>query len=140
MLPALGCLYGGLFMACTTGNFWTKAKLSRSSTTLPNCKRSGPRLNSPRSKATECTTSTITPKPHVAKTTKSLLATFSWTVLAYPPYIPDLALTDYHLFSDMQRSLERTDFKTKSDVENLLVSYFASKKPDLIKNNIYKKE
>uniref|UniRef100_A0A8R1IC94 Uncharacterized protein n=1 Tax=Caenorhabditis japonica TaxID=281687 RepID=A0A8R1IC94_CAEJA len=37
MLSALGCLYGGLSMACTTGNFWTKAKLSRPSTTLPNC-------------------------------------------------------------------------------------------------------
>uniref|UniRef100_A0A8R1E0E0 Mos1 transposase HTH domain-containing protein n=1 Tax=Caenorhabditis japonica TaxID=281687 RepID=A0A8R1E0E0_CAEJA len=52
-------------------------------------------------------------RPHVAKTAKSLLATFSWTVLAYQPYIPDLAPTDYHLFSDMHRSLEGTDFKTK---------------------------
>uniref|UniRef100_A0A8R1I569 Histone-lysine N-methyltransferase SETMAR n=1 Tax=Caenorhabditis japonica TaxID=281687 RepID=A0A8R1I569_CAEJA len=130
MLPALGCLYGGLSMARITGNFWTKGKLSRPSTTLPNCKRSGPSLISPRSKATECTTSTITPKPHVAKTTKSLLATFSWTVLAHPSYSPDIALTDYHLFSNMQRSLEGTDFKTKPDVENWLVSYFASRKPE----------
>uniref|UniRef100_A0A8R1I2L1 Histone-lysine N-methyltransferase SETMAR n=1 Tax=Caenorhabditis japonica TaxID=281687 RepID=A0A8R1I2L1_CAEJA len=69
----------------------------------------------------------ITPRPHVAKTTKSLLATFSWTVLAHPSYSPDLAPTNYYLFSDMQQSLEGTDFKTKSDVENWLVSYFASK-------------
>uniref|UniRef100_A0A8R1EH35 Histone-lysine N-methyltransferase SETMAR n=1 Tax=Caenorhabditis japonica TaxID=281687 RepID=A0A8R1EH35_CAEJA len=107
-----------------------KAKLSRPSTTLPNCKKTGPSLTSPRSKTTERTTSTITPKPHMAKTTKSLLATFSWTVLARPPYRPDLAPTDYHLFSDMQRSLEGTDFKTISDVENWIVSYFASKKPE----------
>uniref|UniRef100_A0A8R1DYR0 Histone-lysine N-methyltransferase SETMAR n=1 Tax=Caenorhabditis japonica TaxID=281687 RepID=A0A8R1DYR0_CAEJA len=80
--------------------------------------------------AGECNTSTITPRPHVAKTTKSLLATFTWTVLAHPSYSPDLAPTDYHLVSDMQRFLEGTDFKTKSDVENWLVSYFASKKPE----------
>uniref|UniRef100_A0A8R1IQJ9 Histone-lysine N-methyltransferase SETMAR n=1 Tax=Caenorhabditis japonica TaxID=281687 RepID=A0A8R1IQJ9_CAEJA len=128
MLPALSCMYDALSMACTTGNFWTKAKLSRPSNTLPNCKKTWPRLSSPRSNATECNTSTITPRPHVAKTTKSLLETFRWTVLADPPYSPDLAPTDYHLFSDMQRSLEGTDFKTKSDVENWLVSYFASKK------------
>uniref|UniRef100_A0A8R1I5S3 Histone-lysine N-methyltransferase SETMAR n=1 Tax=Caenorhabditis japonica TaxID=281687 RepID=A0A8R1I5S3_CAEJA len=130
MLPALGCLYGGLSMACTTGNFWTKTKLSRPSTTLPNCKRSGPSLISSRSNAIECTTSTITPRPHVAKTTESLLETLSWTVLAHPPYSPDLAPTNYQLVPDMQRVLEGTDFKTKNDVENWLVSYFASKKPE----------
>uniref|UniRef100_A0A8R1ELK1 Histone-lysine N-methyltransferase SETMAR n=1 Tax=Caenorhabditis japonica TaxID=281687 RepID=A0A8R1ELK1_CAEJA len=117
-------------MACTTGNFWTKAKLSRPSTTLPNCKKTGPSLNSPRSNVTECNTSTITPRPHVTKTSKSLLETFSWTVLAYPPYSPGLVSTDYHLVPDMQRFLEGTDFKTKRDVENWLVSYFASKKPE----------
>uniref|UniRef100_A0A8R1EFA7 Uncharacterized protein n=1 Tax=Caenorhabditis japonica TaxID=281687 RepID=A0A8R1EFA7_CAEJA len=117
-------------MACTNGEFWTKANLSRLSTTLPNCKRTRPSLTSPRSNFTECTTSTITPRPHVAKTTKSLLATFSWAVLARPLYSSDLAPTDYHLFSDMQRSLEENDFKTISDVENWLVSYFATKKPE----------
>uniref|UniRef100_A0A8R1EW88 Histone-lysine N-methyltransferase SETMAR n=1 Tax=Caenorhabditis japonica TaxID=281687 RepID=A0A8R1EW88_CAEJA len=117
-------------MACTTGNFWTKAKLSRPSTTLPNYKKTEPRLSSPRSNATECNTSTITPRPHVAKRTKSLLAKSSWTVLAHPPYSPNLAPTDYHLVPDMQRFLEGIDFKTKSDVENWQVSYFASKKPE----------
>uniref|UniRef100_A0A8R1E4D6 Histone-lysine N-methyltransferase SETMAR n=1 Tax=Caenorhabditis japonica TaxID=281687 RepID=A0A8R1E4D6_CAEJA len=53
-----------------------------------------------------------------------------WTVLAHPSYSPDLAFTNYHLFSDMQQSLEGIDFKTKSDVENWLVSYFASKNPE----------
>uniref|UniRef100_A0A8R1ID59 Histone-lysine N-methyltransferase SETMAR n=1 Tax=Caenorhabditis japonica TaxID=281687 RepID=A0A8R1ID59_CAEJA len=130
MLPALGCLYGGLSMACTTANFWTKAKLSRPSATLPNYKRTGLSLNYPRSNATECNTFRITPRSHVAKTTKSLLATFSWTVLAHPPYSPGLAPTDYHLVPVMQRFLERTDFKTINEVENWLVSYFASKKPE----------
>uniref|UniRef100_A0A8R1IT44 Uncharacterized protein n=1 Tax=Caenorhabditis japonica TaxID=281687 RepID=A0A8R1IT44_CAEJA len=106
MLPPLGCLYGGLSMACTTGNFWTMGKLSRPSTTLPNCKRSGPRSISHGSNATECTTSTITPIPHVAKTTKSLLKTSSWTVLSHPSYSPDLVPTDYYLVPDMQQSFE----------------------------------
>uniref|UniRef100_A0A8R1IK49 Histone-lysine N-methyltransferase SETMAR n=1 Tax=Caenorhabditis japonica TaxID=281687 RepID=A0A8R1IK49_CAEJA len=57
----------------------------------------------------------------------------SWTVLVHPPYSPDLAPTDYHSFSDKQRSHEGTDFKTISDVENCLVSYFASKKPEFLR-------
>ncbi|CAO4360666.1 unnamed protein product [Caenorhabditis nigoni] len=66
-------------------------------------------------------------RPHVAKTTKSLLTSFGWTVLAHPPYSPDLAPSDYHLFSDMQRSLEGTDFKTRDEVEKWMTTYFASK-------------
>ncbi|EFO95390.1 hypothetical protein CRE_09340 [Caenorhabditis remanei] len=46
-------------------------------------------------------------KPHTAKTIKSLLATLHWTVLTHPPYSPDLAPSDYHLFSDMHRSLRK---------------------------------
>uniref|UniRef100_A0A8R1IG05 Mos1 transposase HTH domain-containing protein n=1 Tax=Caenorhabditis japonica TaxID=281687 RepID=A0A8R1IG05_CAEJA len=56
-----------------------------------------------------------------------------WTVLAHPPYSPDLAPTDYHSVPDMQRFLEGTVFKTKSGFENWLVSYFASKKPEFWK-------
>uniref|UniRef100_A0A8R1E8N1 Mos1 transposase HTH domain-containing protein n=1 Tax=Caenorhabditis japonica TaxID=281687 RepID=A0A8R1E8N1_CAEJA len=61
---------------------------------------------------------------------RRLMQVYNWTVLVHPPYSPDLAPTDYHLFSEMQRSLEETDFKTISDVENWLVSYYASKKPE----------
>ncbi|EFO84374.1 hypothetical protein CRE_19908 [Caenorhabditis remanei] len=75
-------------------------------------------------------------RPHTAKTTKSLLATFHWTVLAYPPYSPDLAPSDYHLFSDMHRSLEGQDFKTKSEVEKWLKKYFDSKQPEFWRKGI----
>ncbi|EFO98009.1 hypothetical protein CRE_15746 [Caenorhabditis remanei] len=75
-------------------------------------------------------------RPHTAKTTKSLLATFHWTVLAHPPYSPDLAPSDYHLFSDMHRSLEGQDFKTKSEVEKWLKKYFDSKQPEFWRKGI----
>ncbi|EFP11883.1 hypothetical protein CRE_29346 [Caenorhabditis remanei] len=75
-------------------------------------------------------------KPHTAKTTKSLLATFHWTVLAHPPYSPDLELSDYHLFSDMHRSLKGQDFKTKSEVEKWLKKYFDSKQPEFWRKGI----
>uniref|UniRef100_A0A8R1EAQ9 Uncharacterized protein n=1 Tax=Caenorhabditis japonica TaxID=281687 RepID=A0A8R1EAQ9_CAEJA len=49
----------------------------------------------------------------------------------------DLAPTDYHLAPDMQRSLEGADFKTKSEAENWLVSYFCIKKARVLEDRYY---
>ncbi|KAG5309538.1 SETMR methyltransferase, partial [Acromyrmex insinuator] len=38
-------------------------------------------------------------RPHVAASTTALLNQFSWDVLTHPPYSPDLAPSDYHLFT-----------------------------------------
>ena len=36
--------------------------------------------------------------PHVAKVVKTYLETLKWEVLPHPPYSPDIAPSDYHLF------------------------------------------
>ncbi|GBP53755.1 Mariner Mos1 transposase [Eumeta japonica] len=36
--------------------------------------------------------------PHVAKPVKTYLGTLKWDVLPHPPYSPDIAPSDYHLF------------------------------------------
>ncbi|KAG5321354.1 MOS1T transposase, partial [Pseudoatta argentina] len=37
-------------------------------------------------------------RPHVAKPVKTYLKTHKWEVLPHPPYSPDIAPSDYHLF------------------------------------------
>ena len=37
-------------------------------------------------------------RPHVAKVVKTYLETLKWEVLPHPPYSPDVAPSDYHLF------------------------------------------
>ncbi len=37
-------------------------------------------------------------RPHTAKKTQNLLKKSSWIVFNHPPYSPDIALSDYHLF------------------------------------------
>jgi len=37
-------------------------------------------------------------RPHVAKVIKTYLETLEWEVLLHPPYSPDVAPSDYHLF------------------------------------------
>ncbi|KAG5326433.1 MOS1T transposase, partial [Pseudoatta argentina] len=37
-------------------------------------------------------------RPHVAKPEKTYLETLKWEVLPHPPYSPDIAPSDFHLF------------------------------------------
>ena len=68
-------------------------------------------------------------KPHTAKVTWSTLVWFGWDLLAHPPYSPDLAPSDYHLFRSMQHFLEGKTFDNKRDLKNSLEKFFDSKDP-----------
>ncbi|CAJ0592479.1 unnamed protein product [Cylicocyclus nassatus] len=64
--------------------------------------------------------------PHIASATKNELATYGWTVLPHPPYSSDLAPSDYHLFSALQRHLDGQDFKKREEVKAALNIFFES--------------
>lgn len=44
-------------------------------------------------------------KPHTSLVTRQKLLELGWGVLSHPPYSPDLAPSDYHLFRSMQNYL-----------------------------------
>jgi histone-lysine N-methyltransferase SETMAR len=44
-------------------------------------------------------------RPHVACHTKALLEKFGWDLISHPPYSPDLAPSDYHLFLNLKKHL-----------------------------------
>jgi hypothetical protein len=44
-------------------------------------------------------------RPHTATHTQALLEHFIWELFDHPPYIPDLALSDYHLFTYLKNLL-----------------------------------
>lgn len=68
-------------------------------------------------------------RPHVCKQVKKELTTFGWHIVPHAPYSPDMAPSDYWLFSDMQRVLGETHFKNRAEVDAWLKTYFASKQP-----------
>ncbi|GBP36101.1 Mariner Mos1 transposase [Eumeta japonica] len=66
-------------------------------------------------------------RPHVAVLVEKYLKTLNWEVLPHPPYSPDIALSDYHLFRSMPHALLEKRFTSNEDIKNWVHSCIASK-------------
>jgi len=53
---------------------------------------------------------------HRAPATQKKLAYLSFQCLEHPPYSPDLALSDYHLFPGLKKTIERSPFFVRAEV------------------------
>lgn len=65
-------------------------------------------------------------RPHVAKKTQMKLMELDWEVLPHPPYSPDIAPSDYHLFRAMDNFMQNKEFRNddelKQEVDKFLTS------------------
>lgn len=75
-------------------------------------------------------------KPHVAKRTQEKIKQLKWEVLPHPPYSPDVAPSDYHLFRSMQHYLVDKRFSSLEDAKKGLDYFFNSKTPGFYKSGI----
>ena len=66
-------------------------------------------------------------RPYVAKVVKTYLEMLKWEVLPHPPYSPDIAPSDYHLFRSMAHGLADQHFRSYEEVKNWINSWIASK-------------
>ena len=57
-------------------------------------------------------------------------------VLEHPPYSPDLAPSDYHLFRSMEHWLRDKKFNTDIELHNSVIGFFNSKDPDFYARGI----
>ena len=72
-------------------------------------------------------------RPHTSLMTRQKLRELGWDVLSHPPYSPDLAPSDYHLFRSMQNALGATKLASKEACENWLSEFFANKEGGFIR-------
>ena len=58
--------------------------------------------------------------PHVSLMTRQKLLQLGWEVLIHPPYSPDIAPSDFHLFQSLQNSLSGKNFNSLEDCKRHL--------------------
>ena len=66
-------------------------------------------------------------RPHVAVPVKDYLENDGWELLPHPPYSPDIAPSDYHLFRSMQNFLSGIRFTNVEGIKNGLMTFLAQK-------------
>ena len=69
-------------------------------------------------------------RPHVARVVRDTIQHLGWETLYHPPYSPDLAPTDYHLFHSLDNCLRGKSFTNETDLRQALTNFFASKTPE----------
>ncbi|GBP26220.1 Mariner Mos1 transposase [Eumeta japonica] len=75
---------------------------------------------------------------HKAKEVQDTIKVLGWELLPHPPYSPDLAPSDYHLFSSMGHALAEQRFDSYAEVENWVSDWFASKEEHFYWHGIHK--
>ena len=66
-------------------------------------------------------------RPNVSLMTRQKLLQLVWEVLIHPPYSPDVAPSDFHLFRSLQNSLNGKNFYSLEDCKRHLEQFFAQK-------------
>ncbi len=77
-------------------------------------------------------------RPHTSLVTRQKLRELGWEVLLHPPYSPDLAPSDYHLFLSMANELGSRKLSTRESCENWLSEFFDNREASFYKRGIMK--
>jgi hypothetical protein len=68
--------------------------------------------------------------------TKSGIQELDWEILPYPPYSPDLATSDYHLFRSLSNNLRGVSFNNDAELQNWVDEFIKAKPADFFKRGI----
>lgn len=68
-------------------------------------------------------------RPHVAKETHKTITELHWNTVPHPPYSPDIAPSDYHLFRHLKSYLRNKTFKNVDDLRRDISNFFESQPP-----------
>ena len=66
-------------------------------------------------------------RPHITNITKEAIQAHDWEVLPHPPYSPDLAPKDFHLFRSLSNAMREVLLNTAAELIAWLDEFFESK-------------
>jgi hypothetical protein len=69
-------------------------------------------------------------RPHTAAKKRALLEHFNWELFGYPPYSPDLAPNDYHLFTYLNNWLGSQRFNNNKELIKGVKTWLSSQAAD----------
>ena len=65
-------------------------------------------------------------RPHSAVQTQDLITSFKWEQMDHPPYSPDLAPSDYHLFLHLKKFQGGKQFDDDDDLKDAVQKWLTS--------------
>ena len=65
-----------------------------------------------------------------------MIASFGWTMVTHPPYSPDLAPSDYHLFGPLKEGVRGQHFTSDQEVKNTVRKWLKVQPADFYKAGI----
>ena len=77
-------------------------------------------------------------RSHISLMTRQKLLQLGWEVLIHPPYSPDIAPSDFHLFRSLQNSLNGKSFSSLEDCKRHLDQFFTQKDKKFWEDGIMK--
>ena len=76
-------------------------------------------------------------RPHTVQLTREKLLSLQWEVLPHPPYSPDIAPSDYHLFRSLSNAMKGHQFDNEYDLKEWLDAFFTNQSADFFKKGIH---
>jgi [histone H3]-lysine36 N-dimethyltransferase SETMAR len=76
-------------------------------------------------------------RPHVSKETRQKMEQLKWELLPHPPYSPDIAPSDFHLFQSLSHHLANKHYRDRNDIEIDIAEFFMSKPTRFYHDGIY---
>jgi histone-lysine N-methyltransferase SETMAR len=77
-------------------------------------------------------------RPHTAASTRALLADFVWGILFQSSYSPDLAPSDFHLFTHFKQFLGGTRMASNEEVKKTVKDWFSGLVADFYDAGMWK--
>lgn len=77
-------------------------------------------------------------RPHTANVTREVLESFKWELFPHPPYSPDLAPSDFHLFPAMKKWLAMQRFDDDEQLQEEVTKWLKAQAADFFAEGISK--
>jgi histone-lysine N-methyltransferase SETMAR len=76
-------------------------------------------------------------RPHTARSTVAAIQDLSFECLPHPPYSPDLASSDFHVFGPLKEAMGGKAFRSNNEVQQVVHEWLRSQPKDFFSRGIH---